>query len=265
MTAGDYLPEVAPTTGEKLAESANRLAAGLAGVGASFLASPLAGPGAAVATSKGGDFLIAKLFDKRQTQAEIAFDRAADRIDERKEAGEEPLVRTDDDLLATLELMIRVAINGLNDKKATLVGNLYAASVFDPTLKVTDDAIAYIDDLDSLTWRQVCILAYLASDDRVGERELFAAACSEGTRRLNPECERSLSQLARTHELIGTRDPKGESVNNPSDTFGGGALIGSSFNNVALTGRGQTLCRITEILNVVTGKDLDRFVEENLW
>lgn len=265
MTAGDYLPEVAPKTGEKLAESANRLAAGLAGVGASILASPLAGPGAAVATSKGGEILISKLFDKRQTQAEIAFDRAADRIEQRNEAGEQAHVRSEDDILATLELMIRVAINGLNDKKATLVGNLYAASVFDPTLKVTDDAIAYIDDLDSLTWRQVCILAYLASEARVAEREQFAAACSEGDRRLNPECERSLSQLGRTHELIGFRDSNTGAVSNPSNTMGLGIVSGASMAKVALTGRGETLCRVTEILSVVTEVDLDRFVEENLW
>ncbi|OJU95285.1 MAG: hypothetical protein BGO23_05330 [Solirubrobacterales bacterium 67-14] len=217
-----------------------------------------------MAATKSGEVLLGMLFGKRQSQAEIAFERAAQRISDRQKDGEEPHARSEDDYLATLEVMIRVAVNGLNDKKAALVGNLYAASVFDPTLKYTDDVIAYIDDLDSLTWRQICILAYLDDESRSEEQNLFAAAASEGTRRLNPECERALSQLGRVHELIGLKDSNG-AVNNPSNTFGGGAITGSNFEKVALSGRGATLCRITEIRDVVTSEDLDRFVEENLW
>lgn len=263
MNEGDLLPDPGKGTAEKALDALNRLVAASIGAGAGLFASPFAGPPASVAASSIGDKVIDRLVRRQQTRAEMSLSQAAKRIQERDAEGETPNSDFEgEDELNLLETSIRAAISSTNEKKARLIGNFYASCIFEADLG-PDDALAYLGDLDQMTWRQICALAYFADDGRTSDRELYAAGGTEGVRQIVPGCEQELSRLARTRELIGFVQEDG-SVSNPSNAWGPGLIVASEIHRVALTGRGKTLYRLAEIGNEVDQEDIDTFVVRNL-
>jgi hypothetical protein len=259
-----YLPDPGDSVGSRLVHLLNRFAAG--GVGLATTASsgsPELGLGAGVATDEVGKELIRKFAARPSDRAHRAILRAQRRIEERVAAGEP--WRTDgefeggssEDVFRIFETAVRAAMSSTEQRKADLVGSLLASAALDDSASVADilRMIRYIEDL---SWRQVVALAYFADDKRAANRELLSAGGSEGTIRIRPGCEAELSELARTHELIGLRQ-QDDSVANPSNTMNGGQLTAASLSRVGPTGLGLTLHRLAEMGELITDDELDAF------
>lgn len=255
MEASDYLPEAKRPFAERVGDRPVRLGAAAGGVGATAATgTPFAGIGVGLAIEETGQKLVDRVISRPEARAERTMRVAAERIEERKAAGEE--LRDDhfaEDVEAAEELIeaaLRASWNALEMRKADLIGRLIASAGFDKSVS-REDLLQLIRLLEAVSWRQLLAMAWIERDAWDEQRMQLGAEGSEGSRQLRPGFEAELSELADIHNLIGFAQ-EGGAVAKPVGTFGGGQVTASSFDRVALTGLGATLTRLSELGLVVS-------------
>jgi len=264
MEGSDYLPEAKQPFGERVGAYLVRLAAGAGGVGATAATgTPFAGVGAGLAIAETGQALVGKVIKRPEARAERTMRIAAERIGERKAAGEG---LRDDHFAADpeaaeelIEAALRAGWNALEMRKADLIGRLIASSAFDRSVS-REDLLQLIKLLEAISWRQILAIAWIGREAWDEQRSLLGAEGSEGSRQLRPGLEAELSELADIHNLIGFKQKDG-AVAKPVGTLGGGNVTASSLDRVALTGLGATLARLGEFVQVITDAEVQEFVE----
>jgi hypothetical protein len=244
-------------------EQAGKAIARIGGAAAGGFLAPIIGPEAAAAAGQAlmetTDIAIPFLTERVNRRITTLSDQARAETMRRHEEGgvfrEDGLL--DDESLGEdlLEGVLRGAIEAERTQKAAAIANVAVTVSFDETLSGAD-ALRYIRLIREASWRQLCALVYFGNDSRREERELHAARASEGDAQVKPVLEAELSEMARSLELIGFRDPKTGAVNNPSDTWDGGGITAAHLGKVAPTGLGLTLLRIGRLSDLVSDADL---------
>lgn len=220
---------------------------------------PEAGAAAGQALMETTDTVIPFLTDRAKRRIEVLSSQAAAETERREREGD--TFRTDglldDEALGedVLEGVFRGAIEAERTQKAAAVGNLATAVAFEEEISGAD-ALRYIRLIREASWRQLCALTYLADESLAAEREAIAVKGAEGDAQIKPVLEAELSEMARSLELIGLRDPRSGAVNNPSDTWNGGGITAASLGKVAPTGLGLTLLRVARLPELVGEPDL---------
>jgi hypothetical protein len=192
--------------------------------------------------------------------------RAANRIEERVDAGDEVQLGPPEDEDRALEL-VEAALNAANNSseqiKADLIGSLLASAAFDKQVS-SDDLLRYLKLLERLSRRQVVALAYLMDESRASNRQLLAASGEKGSAQINPTVEAEFDELGRVLGLIGFVQKDG-SVANPSNVMDGGQIVAASIANISLSSRGRTLHRLAEVESIISNETITQFETKELF
>lgn len=242
-----------------------RVAGAAVGGFLSTVIGPEAGAAAGQAVMETTDRVISFLTQRARDRVDEVADLTRSEIERRINDGES---LRDDGILAhdseagaeILEGILRSAVEAEGRRKCTAIANLATAIGFEEEVSAAD-ALRYLRLLRSMSWRQLCALAYFADDSRADGRALISARGEEGDARVRPALEAELTEMARTFELIGLQDDRG-GVNNPSDTWNGGGIGAATLTKVAPTALGHTLCQLTRLSSIVSPSELDDLERE---
>jgi hypothetical protein len=173
---------------------------------------------------------------------------AVGRIEERLTEGDQPrsdgLFDPGADPDGLLEGSLLTAARSYDQKKVPYIGAFYASLVFEEEVSAPT-AHFLLHLLDRLTYRQLCALAYYASEARADERlDIQSDAREEGIH-TSPTLVAELGDLA-NFGLIGFSQDAG-GVANPLATMGGGDITAYSAVRTVPTELGEDLVRLAEL------------------
>jgi hypothetical protein len=199
MNNSPYLPDKKRKPfSERLIQLVTQLTSGATAMGSTAATGqPLLGLGAGVGVSQIGGILGEALGRRREDRVTRTIRRAASRIEERQDAGEE--VRLDppedeDRVLELVESALNAANNSSEQIKSDLIGSLLASAAFDKQVS-SDDLQRYLKLLERLSRRQIVALAYLMDESRESNRHLLAASGEKGGAQINPTVEAEFDEL----------------------------------------------------------------------
>jgi hypothetical protein len=267
MTDSPYLPDKKRKPfGERLIQLMTQLTGGATAMGSTAATGePLVGLSAGVGVSQIGGLLGEALARRREDRVSRMTRRAAVRIEERQEAGEEVRLGPPEDEDRALEL-VEAALNAANNSseqiKADLIGSLLASAAFDNQVS-SDDLLRYLKLLERLSRRQILALAYLMDESRASNRQLLASG-EKGGAQINPTVEAEFDELGRVLGLIGFVQKDG-SVANPSNVMDGGQIVAASIADIGLTSRGKTLHRLAEVESIISSEAIAHFETSELF
>lgn len=228
-----------------------------AGVGLAFgppgvLAGAAAGPALARALSwVGGEIRSRLLSSKEKLRIGSALVIAMGRIEQRRQAGEEPrrdgLFEPGEDPEGLLEGSLLAAARSYEERKVPFLGAFYSSFVFEEEVP---PAMAHylLRLLNRLTYRQLCALAYLADPARRDERQRIQAEAEEEGCRTSPTLSAELNDLANL-SLVGYEQDDG-TVANPLATWGSTPIDASAISRTGPTELGETLLRMAELSKI---------------
>jgi hypothetical protein len=191
---------------------------------------------------------------------------AAARVEERREAGENPredgLYEPDADPRGLLEGTLMAAARSYDELKVPYIGAFYASFVFEEDVDV-DTAHLLMSLWDRLTYHSLCTLAYFADPDKIEERLYIQAAAEEENFEMTPTLAADLRSLT-SLELLGVRGADGQvtAYGSTWGTIGGGdATLLKVAGSLAPMTLGETLLHMAE-LNRIPVTDRERIRDE---
>lgn len=256
---------MAPEPGHEKGKAVVRVAGATVGGFLSTVIGPEAGAAAGQALMETTDWVISFLTQRARDRvndvANLTRSEVERRIGEGQSLRDDGILEPDSEAGAEiLEGILRSSVEAEGRHKCAAIANLAGAIGFEDDVSA-GDALRYLRLLRSMSWRQLCALAYFADDSRADARAHISARGEEGDARLKPALEAELTEMARTYELIGLRDDRG-AVHNPSDTWDGGGIGAATLTKVAPTELGHTLSRLTRLASIVSSSELDDLERE---
>lgn len=241
-----------------LARAGARIGSQSLGVYLGTIVGPEAGAAVGQAVSEAAEVAVGIWQQRAQDRVKRTLLRARTLMAEREASGEK--VRGDladennETAVALFESIVEAAAESAEERKCDVIASLYASIAFEPAIAI-EDAFLYLHRVRECSWRQLVALRYIEAEDRHQERDAIGAAGAEGEARIHPALGAELSELARTHELIGI-DQDGGSVANPSNVMNGGGITSQSASRLRATGLGETVSRLGRLADLVTEEEL---------
>lgn len=250
----------------QLIEGGSELAGAAAGGALGLLGGPAAAIGGAalgVAVTRtlkrvGGEIQGRWLGDRQRVRVGAAYAVAADQIEQRIEAGQQP--RDDGffdegdsgrvDAEELLEGVLLHAADAYEERKVVFLGRLYAGIAFES--RISAGYGHFLAKLaDRLTYRQLAALAFAANDEYEARRSEIDVARSEGTTRSSQEIVAELDELGAAG-LVGV-EQEGGRVANPRTTVGAGTFSELPLVRMKLTPLGSDLHELMGLSSVPDG------------
>lgn len=242
----------------ELARASARIGSQSLGVYLGTIVGPEAGAAVGQAVSEAAEAAVGIWQQRAQERVKRTLLRARALMATRETSGEK--VRDDladennEAAVALFESIVQSAAESAEERRCDVIANLYASVAFERAVSI-EDALLYVRRVRECSWRQLVALRYIEAEDRQQEREAIGAAGAEGEARIHPALGAELSELARTHELIGI-DQDGGSVANPSNVMNGGGITSQSASRLRATGLGETVSRLGRLADLVAEEEL---------
>jgi hypothetical protein len=166
-----------------------------------------------------------------------------------------PEIAEGEDAAALFEGVVEAAAQSIEERKCTVVANVYTSIAFDPAILIPE-ALLLVGRIQACSWRQLVALQFLAAGDREEERQRIQVAGNEGDIDIAPILSAEFSELGSTLELIGTGIPGGR-VSRPESTFGGNQVTSQSVAGMTPTAVGRELIRLGRLDEEISPQELD--------
>lgn len=247
-----------------LARAGLRIAGGGIGAYLGTVFGPEAGAMVAQSLSEASDALVGRLESNEKLRLERTLLQINREVSQRQQEGSEVRPEIVDgnspEAIALLETVVEAAARSIEEKKAAVVGNMYASIAFDDDVSISD-ALLYVRRVREASWRQLVALRYFEVEDRLEERQAIGVAGGEGSVRIHPALGVELAEVGRGLELIGLGQKDG-SVANPANTMGGGQITSNSVLHLRATGLGETISRLGRLEELVSNDELDAIARD---